>query len=133
MRRRLTYSRGRWAVERERHRLADAVPPGGGHEAPVAEVLNGLMKRLGINDEVWMKELESAWPEIVGAAIAAHARPGRYEKGVLSVFVDSAVWLHELKRSLHAALLAKIQKRFTAERIRSVRYLPDPDWERRPR
>jgi predicted nucleic acid-binding Zn ribbon protein len=50
--------------------------------APTAHALNGLFSR---------------WDELVGASIAAHARPVSLKGGHLRVEVDSSAWATQLK------------------------------------
>jgi predicted nucleic acid-binding Zn ribbon protein len=131
MRRRVLNS-GRWRVERERHRLADPAPPTRETEVLVGKVIPGLIKRMGIGDELWLRELEDRWPELVGPAVAVHTRPGRYEKGALIVFVDSSGWLNELKRYAQKEMLNRLQERFTTSKIRWLRLDLDPECGMKP-
>jgi len=92
----------------------------------VDEVLPGLLKRLGIEQRHWEIALSEEWDRIVGDVVAAHTSPGRLAQGVLTVFVDSAVWLDQLKRYSRREVLSKIQERFGRDKIRDVRFAPDP-------
>ena len=121
------YNRGRWQLELERQQLPGDTPPSPANEAGVQDVLSGLLKRLGIDERVWLRELESAWASVVGAAVAAHTRPGRYQNGYLTVFVDSSAWLSELSRYGQKEMLGKLQARFGGNNVRSIRLQPDPD------
>jgi len=60
------YNRGRWQLELERQQLPGDTPPSPANEAGVQDVLSGLLKRLGIDERVWLRELESAWASVVG-------------------------------------------------------------------
>lgn len=121
-------SRGRWAVERERGQIEDPAPPV--EAAPVlrlGEALPAVMKRLGLAEPHWLNVLEEEWPRLVGQAVARHTRPGRYERQAVTVFVDGSVWLSELSRYGRREMLANLQKRFGADRIRGVNLCLDPD------
>lgn len=78
---------------------------------PVEAPLRSLIRKLGMTEQVWFAQLLSAWAEIVGAPVAAHARPGRFNRGKLTVFVDSSVWLSELNRN-RRQMLEAINRRF---------------------
>lgn len=128
------YSPGRWQTERERHRILEEEAPSVAEgESPVAEVIASVVRRLDSTDRLWIDDIEAAWPGVVGAAVAAHSRPGRYERGVLVVFVDSSVQLSELSRYSQKRILSNLQKRFGAERIRAIRLQLDPDGRRTAR
>ena len=128
--RRRSFDRGRWRVERERHQLTDENPASRTSETRIDNVVAGLLRRLGVADSVWLRELEESWPRLVGGPIAAHTRPGRYDKGVLTIYVDSSVWLSELSRFSQKELLQRLQSAFTRERIRAVRLQMDPEGKR---
>ncbi|RMF83165.1 MAG: DUF721 domain-containing protein, partial [Nitrospirae bacterium] len=51
--------------------------------------------------------LARAWPEVVGAPIAAHSRPAALRGAALVVHVDEAAWLTELSYR-RGELLARI-------------------------
>ena len=121
------YNRGRWQLELERQQLPGYAPPPPADEAGVKDVVSGLLRRLGMDEGLWLRELESAWAPVVGAAVAAHTRPGRYQNGQLTVFVDSSAWLSELARYGQKEMLANVQKRFGAAKIRAIRLQMDPD------
>lgn len=93
----------------------------------IAAVIPRLLARIGLEGDSWLLRLAEEWPALVGTVIAAHTRPGRVMGQTLVVFVDSSVWLSELKRFGQAQMLAKLQERFGAEKIRSLRFQPDPD------
>ena len=125
--RRRRYNRGRWHLERERHQLSGNIAPSDTKEDGVRDVIAGVLSRLGMDDHLWMRELEPAWPSLVGPAVAAHTRPGRYQNGLLTVFVANSAWLSELMRFGQKEMLARIQARFGAKNIRSIRLQADPD------
>lgn len=85
-----------------------------------------VIGRLGVPENAGADELAEVWPEIVGPVVAAHARPGRVAGGEVLVFVDSSVWLFELKRAWHAKILERLKHRLGPERARSLRFAIDP-------
>lgn len=121
-------NRGRWQVERERCRLEQRSRPASRRDAcRISQVIPGLMKKLGMEDQHWLTVLEEEWASLVGEAVAKHTRPGRFERRNLVIFVDSSVWLNELVRYGRDKILLNLQKRFGGDRIRSVNLQMDPE------
>lgn len=128
MRRKRKFNRGRWQVERERCRIPFAAPgASSGDAARIDADVTGLMKHLGLGESLWLNALENEWVDLVGAELARHARPGKYDNGKLTVFVDSSAWFNELKRFGRNAMLDKLRKRFGAAKICAVDLQFDPD------
>jgi hypothetical protein len=118
----------RWAIQRERCRLGpDDREPDSDGGIPVSTVVAALMKRVRVEDEQWITSLTAEWPALVGEAVSRHTRPGRFDRGELRVFVDSAVWLSELKRWGGESVLSNLSRRFGPSRIQTVRFEMDPD------
>lgn len=84
---------------------------------PIDVPLRSIIRKLGMSEQVWFSQLRSAWPEIVGVPVAAHARPSRFDKGKLVICVDSSVWLSELNRN-RRQMLETINRRF--EQVKEI-------------
>lgn len=97
-------------------------------------VLDALTQTMGWTSPLAKSELLIAWPEVVGADVAAHADPVSVEDGVLSVRCDSTAWAQQL-RAMRSTVLARIAERHPSAGIESVRFMgPDtPSWKRGPR
>ena len=85
------------------------------------------MKQLGLENRLWEEALLSEWPALVGEQVARQTRPGRLDHKVLYVFVSHSTWLNELSRYGQKQMLANLQARFGADRIKSIRLQLDPD------
>jgi len=119
---------GRWQVERERHRLTNPRPPVPERDfEPLRGAIDQLMKRLGLEKDHWTCELSDNWADLVGDAVAAHSRPGRFENARITVFVDNSAWLSELARHCRTDMLKRLQRHFGEESIRDIRFQLDPD------
>lgn len=94
---------------------------------PIDGIVGKVMKRLGLENQHWLAVLEGEWEAIVGASVAAHARPGRVERGRLTVFVDNSVWLSELSRYGRDKILENLQAKFGKGKIQSIGLQIDPD------
>jgi len=79
------------------------VPP-----VPVGEALAQVGKELGLGDPVVLGTLTDRWDEIVGDAIAPHARIRSLRGTVLTVGVEAGPWATEL-RYLEREVLARVE------------------------
>jgi len=112
-------------VNRERFQLTDHEPTLEGVTVPIHEVITSVFGNIDANDRSWLRELEKEWSVLIGPA-ADHARLGRFNRKMLVIYVDSSVWLNELVRYERAGMLARLQKRFGAERIKGIRFQAEP-------
>ena len=121
------FNRGSWEVQRERHRISRAEPPPSSpSSSTVADVLPGVLKELGLEQRVWQETVLREWPSLVGPQLAAQTRPGHLERKVFYVYVSHPAWLSELSRYGQKQLLENMQKRFGADKIKSIRLQLDP-------
>jgi hypothetical protein len=124
-RRRRAMSRGQWAVYRERFHVEGSVQPPAFVEAPpVAGVLGGVLRRLGLDGLALSDKIEAEWPRVVGAAVARHARPGPFQDGRLTIYVDSPVWLSELSRQHRQRILDNLKQQSIP--VRDLLFRIDP-------
>ena len=122
-----SYHAGRWTVERERMGDANRVPPPARPEQEaLGDFLPKVLRKMGLKDQGWLAEIASNWAEIAGEEIAANCRPGRYDGGVLSIYVSHPGWIQELKQRGERLILGRLQERFGPKRIRSLRFQIDP-------
>jgi hypothetical protein len=124
---------GSWELERERFRIERTRPPMPESIASAADVVPGILRQLGLEQSFREHALVTEWHKLVGPQVAQHARPGRIERKVLTIFVTHPAWLSELSRYGQKEILAKLQARFGADRVKSVRLQLDPDVGRPPR
>lgn len=78
---------------------------------PIADVLRAVLERLPDAARLADHELWAHWDAVVGPTIAAHARPHRLQRGILTVSVDAPEWMQELqfqKQDLRDRLNARI-------------------------
>ncbi|MBW9207717.1 DUF721 domain-containing protein [Mumia sp. zg.B53] len=91
--------------------------------------LDRLVSEHGWDTEVAVHGLFGRWAEIVGAEIAEHCRPDRYEDGQLWVQADSTAWATQL-RLLAPNVVGRLNERLghgTVVRI-NVRGPQGPSW-----
>jgi len=62
----------------------------------LGDVLEGVLERHGLRDEVKQMGVVEAWPELVGEHVAAATRAKVVMSGALIVEVRTSAWLMEL-------------------------------------
>lgn len=126
-RRKRTFNRSRWELERERFGIINPEPPLEEHIVKAGDVVTDVVKKMGLGDRLWEQQLLDQWADLVGPAVARHAQPGRIERKILHVYIDSSAWLNELKRYGERQMLDNLQARFGRGRIAGLRLQLNPD------
>ena len=122
-----SFNKGAWAVQRERCHLEDERPQPPPRDRMVANVAQQIIRELKLDARVTETRLLNEWSQIVGPQVATHARPGRLERGVLTVFVANSVWLAELTRMWLKPMLANIRQQLGNNDVRLLRLQLDPE------
>ena len=125
--RKLSFSPGAWEVQRERCQIPQEQPPPPDQSVGIGAVAEQVIRKWGLEARVWEERLLRDWPEVVGAQVAGHSRPGRMDRGTLVIFVDSSVWLSELARYVRGPLLTNVQRLCGADKVRAIRLQLDPE------
>lgn len=76
-----------------------------------------------------LPRVQAAWPEAVGATIAAESEPTAEREGIVTVTCRSAVWAHELEllsADLPRRLNAKIDRRGEDHGVAALRFVVAP-------
>lgn len=63
----------------------------------LGSVVDGLISTRGWSSPVAVGSVIARWDQLVGAQVAAHCRPERFEDGVVDVACDSTAWATNLK------------------------------------
>ena len=87
-----------------------------------AELLPGLMQRLGLKERLHESEIIEAWSKIVGDFIATHSSPVALREGVLYVRVLQPALHYELEQVSKIDILRKLKRRFGGKIIRDIRF-----------
>jgi len=75
-----------------------ADPPAEANEPhPVGRTLDRIVRRFGGATINSLDRVFSHWDDVVGPAVAAHARPLSLRDGVLAVAVDNPAWATQLR------------------------------------
>lgn len=89
--------------------------------ASIAEVMGAATRRLGLKARLNRYGIWDQWQRIVGPAIAAHARPSRWQGTALVVRVAHPVWVQELTL-LKPQLLEQIRGKLPKATIDDIRF-----------
>jgi predicted nucleic acid-binding Zn ribbon protein len=114
-------------LQRERFHLESSyqfAPPN--RVSRLDQVMPEVLKGMGLESASRVSELGPVWEDLVGRANAKHSRPGRWERGVLTVYVDHNVWLAEMKRFGARTILKRVRGRFGEASVTELRFQIDP-------
>jgi predicted nucleic acid-binding Zn ribbon protein len=77
-----------------------------------------------------LAEVQSAWPTVAGAVLAAAAGPVSERDGTVTVACESAVWAQELEL-LGADLARRLDEAVTGGHVERLRFIVGSDTNRR--
>ena len=102
----------------------DADPPETRRSAePFSAIIEKALRRLHIEESPWLDELAAAWPALVPPEVASVSRPGKWDGGILYVYVTNSVKLFELRRA-HLKRIEQAVRGFAGDnRVRQVRLM----------
>jgi hypothetical protein len=87
-------------------------------------VIGRLLRDLRVEERSREGALASAWERAAGEDLAARARPVAFEKGRLTVEVEGATLLQEVRGFRARALLEAVRGHPGGTRVREIRYVP---------
>jgi predicted nucleic acid-binding Zn ribbon protein len=87
-----------------------------------ADLLPGLMKRLGLRERLHESEMIEAWSKVVGEFIAGHSQPVALREGVLYVRVLQPALHYELEQISRGDILRRLKQRFGSKTIREIKF-----------
>ncbi|MBR9980310.1 MAG: DUF721 domain-containing protein [Desulfatitalea sp.] len=64
--------------------------------APIGDVIDTVLRQCRPATDHALLKVWEVWPQAVGSAVAAHARPVAFKGDLLLVHVDASSWLHHL-------------------------------------
>lgn len=105
-----------------------------GFGATTRSIVKALFDDMGIASRIEQHQIWAIWDKVVGAQIAAHARPASIRNNVLEVRVDHAVWMQQLQL-MKPQILAKINRELNCPPIDSMylrRKNPEPRLRKEP-
>ncbi len=101
---------------------------------PFGSLAKGIAKQRGWQPHIGQGQLFGMWESIVGADIAAHAKPTELRDKVLHIQAESTAWATQL-RYVQSTIIAKIAAAVGDGVVSSVRITGPkaPSWRKGPR
>ncbi len=87
----------------------------------LGEILGKVMGERGLGRGSLTAKLLAVWDAAVGEGIAKHALPESVKGGVLTVIVDSPVWMHQLSM-MAPALVEKVNTVMGTGTVQDIRF-----------
>ena len=91
----------------------------------LGDALREVGHQLGLPDPGLADSLSAHWPDVVGAAVAEHARPRSIRDGTLTIAVDAPPWATQL-RFLEHEIRARLAEISGQDSVHTVRIVVDP-------
>ena len=92
------------------------------YEHHVNELVPGIVRRLGIQEQVSAEVIIDAWGEMVGEYLAANSRPLSLKNKVLTIGVLQSTLLYMLEQEFKTQIMEKIRARFGTRTVREIRF-----------
>jgi predicted nucleic acid-binding Zn ribbon protein len=92
---------------------------------PLADALREVGSQLGLPEPDLVASLGDRWAEVVGPAVAEHARPRSFRNGTLTIAVDAPPWATEL-RYQETQIRARLAAISGQDSVQHVRVVVDP-------
>jgi len=90
---------------------APSVTPGQGRDpVNVTSTVDRLVAMMGWRGRLTVSSVLARWEEIVGAEVASHCQPEKFDEGELTIRTDSTAWATQLRY-----LLPQIERRLAEE------------------
>lgn len=86
------------------------------------QLVTAALGQLKLGEQLDEAEVSAAWSELVGPVLAKHSNPCGLRYGVLTVGITNPAIHQELRGALKRDILARLQKRFGARRVRDINF-----------
>lgn len=115
-------TRGQWQVNRERFGLGAEQPPyPEGDSKPFAEFVPDVLDAMHLGEHARLTSILNVWPDIAGTPLCRIAIPSHLQDGCLTLRLTHPALLMELRGPMQAELLRRLQERFTAQTVATLR------------
>lgn len=91
-------------------------------EHPISDLVPGIMRKVGVQDQINAEEITAEWQAIVGDFLGANSRPVKLQHRVLTIAVLQSTLLYMLEQEFKREILAKVRSRFGEKTVRDVRF-----------
>ena len=92
---------------------------------PLGPVIDKVLQQCRPKTNQTMVQLWELWEEVVGAGVAANARPVAFKGDLLLVHVSNSNWLHHL-RFLEKDLIRRMNQALGGDLIRNLKFKIGP-------
>jgi predicted nucleic acid-binding Zn ribbon protein len=86
------------------------------------QLVTAALGQLKLGEQLDEAAVSAAWSELVGPMLSRHSTPRGLRHGVLTVGVANPIIQQELRGQLKHDILARLQERFGARRIRDIQF-----------
>ncbi len=87
----------------------------------IGGLLDGILKKYRRDYNEGIEKIWELWEDAVGKAIAENTRPEAFKGKELLVYVNSSVWLHQL-RFLKKDIIIKVNEALGADLVKEIRF-----------
>ena len=87
---------------------------------PFSQIIERTLKRLDLNASPFLDTLAEHWPRILPPEIARDTRPGKWDKGILYVFVPTHTRLFELRRTAQKTIEQAVRAHVPDVTVRAI-------------
>ena len=87
----------------------------------IADIVKNVFLKLENEKTFSREDVEAGWKEIAGEAGFKHSRPMTLRGGVLTVCVDSSVWMQEMNMQKRR-ILKRLKSAFGKDRISELHF-----------
>lgn len=89
---------------------------------PLGEFVRAALADPKVASGVAERQVALVWRDVVGEAVASHARPAGVRRGVLTVVVDEPTRAHEYAAALRREVVRRLNERLGSGAVKDVRF-----------
>ena len=89
--------------------------------ALIKDILKTVFEKLESGKTYTREDIEEKWKEIAGETGFKHSRPVVFKKNILTVYVDSSVWMQDLVMKKRK-ILKGLQKELGKDKISDIQF-----------
>lgn len=91
------------------------------NETNIKKALENLINAYGHADKMQEMQIKDAWKKCMGPYIIKHTRSIQYQKGKLTIFMDSSVIRSEM-HMVQTAIIEKLNKELHTNLVRQIEF-----------
>jgi len=92
----------------------------------IGDVLRSFLESRGLANNLKHLEVYSAWEEVVGPVVLAHARVAGFQRHKLYIDVSSSAHMHELRTFYKPQILKDLRAKLPTIFIQDIVFRPAP-------